>query len=147
MSTLSLQYAPATREDIPIIFAQSRAIVDLYEDLEAIDYPRVMEWLQRKVEANIESYTCVWVDGQKAAFYRLILSETEAELDDFYVLSDFQGRGIGTEILKKCCVEAAGSIFLYVFSQNTRAISLYRRHGFAVTEQVSPSRLIMTRRA
>ena len=67
------------------------------------------------------------------------------ELDDLYLYPAFQGRGIGTEVLEKSIAEADAPIFLYVFRANTRAIRLYERFGFRVTEEVSPTRCIMRR--
>ena len=140
-----LQYAPAEPEDIDAIYPMSKDLVASYEDLTAIDYPKVAAWLYRKIQKNISEYTCVWQDGKKVAYYHLESKDGQTELDDFYVLPKFRGRGIGTQILEKCCREAPNPIYLYVFTQNTGAISLYQRCGFAVTQQVSPTRIIMTR--
>ena len=141
-----LRYAPAEPEDIDAIFAMSKDLVACYEDLTAIDYSKVTAWLHRKIEKNIRLYTCVWQNGKKVAYYGLERKDGQTELDDFYVLPEFRSRGIGSEILKKCCEDATEPLFLYVFTANHGAIRLYLRHGVVATEQVSPTRIIMTRR-
>ena len=140
-----LQYTSAEHEDIDTIFQMSKELVLSYEDLTSVDLSKILLWLQRKIETNIRQYTCVWQDGKKVAYYRLEKQEGQAELDDFYVMPECRGRGIGTQILTECCRETQMPIFLYVFTRNTGAISLYQRHGFKVTAQVSPTRIIMTR--
>ena len=79
------------------------------------------------------------------AYYHFQLVEDKMELDDLYVLSNYQNQGIGSKILEKCCEESNIPIFLYVFSKNTRAIALYERFGFKVIEKIKDTRLIMQR--
>ena len=67
------------------------------------------------------------------------------ELDDFYILPQFRGRGIGTAVLEKCIRESSLPIFLYVFTRNTGALNLYQRMGFRIAEQISSTRSIMRR--
>lgn len=67
------------------------------------------------------------------------------ELDDLYIFQPYQNQGIGSEIIRKCIAETDLSIFLYVFVQNSRAVSLYKRFGFRITETIRDSRYIMER--
>ena len=139
----ALDYSPATQEDISAIFHLAKALVDQYEDKSLIDYPKVIVWINRKIENNLSNYTCVWLNNQKVAYYSLSRCEDGHELDDFYVLPAYRGQGIGTKILEKCLEDTHHQLFLYVFKSNYDAVSLYRRCGFEITEQVSPTRMIM----
>lgn len=60
---------------------------------------------------------------------------SELELKRIYLLSPFQGRGIGAELLGAVIDEArrqsAVSLSLAVFISNKRAIDFYRQNGFA----------------
>lgn len=138
-----LSYRNAGIDDVDMIFSQAKTLIDTYEDLASINYESVLAWVKRKIETNISQYTCVTVDGIKCAYFCLC---PDGELDDFYVLPAFRNRGIGTEILKKCIAETKEKLYLYVFSGNNRAISLYIRHGFSVRELVGKTRLIMERK-
>ena len=139
---MTLRYTSAEAADIPVIFAQAKALIDRYEDIASIDYDKVLPWVNRKIDANISSYCCVFVNSEKAAYYRLC---EDGELDDLYVLPPFQGQGIGSEILRKCIAETDKDLYLYVFRANTRAIALYERFGFSVRETVGNTRFIMAR--
>jgi len=55
-------------------------------------------------------------------------------INDLYVVPDHRGRGIGTDLLRRC-MEYLGSagiphVRLSVWAQNERAMRLYTRAGF-----------------
>ena len=139
---MMLQYSKATLHDIPVVCAQAKNLIDAYEDLSAIDYDKVMAWMERKISKNISAYQCVWKDGEPCAYYCLC---EDGEVDDLYVLPSFQNMGIGSEIMCKCIAESEEPLYLYVFTKNIRAISFYKRFGFAETESIGHTRMIMRR--
>ena len=141
-----LQYTAAESADIEIIFSQLKALIDAYENLEAISYEKVLSWCRRQIEQHIDQYTCVLADGEKAGWYCFSPSDDgRMELDNFYVLPKYRNQGVGTAVLNRIIAETDKPIFLYVFTKNTRAIALYERTGFRVTEQVGTTRCIMQR--
>lgn len=138
-----LQYCPAEQEDIAVILKQCEMLILHYEDLASIDLPKVLAWVENKIRSNLDRYICVKQCNQKVAYYHLEKGNTEAELDDLYVLPEFRGNGIGSQILHDCIAATDLPIFLYVFKNNTAAIDLYQRFGFRITESVGKTRLIM----
>ena len=139
---MKLQYLVATEADIPVIFDQAKALIDAYEDLASIDYEKVLTWVKQKITSQIREYTAVSQNGEICAYYHLC---QDGELDDVYVLPGFRGQGIGSQILQKCIAESRQPLYLYVFSRNLRAIELYKRFGFGVSERVGNTRYIMSR--
>ena len=142
-----LEFHPARKEDIEVIFVLSKVLIEQYEDISAIDYSRVLQWVRKKIETNIGLYTRVVCDKTTVAYYCLREGADRLELDDLYVLPAYRRKGVGSKILEKCLSETNKEIYLYVFTQNVGAISLYKQFGFAISEQVSETRLIMTCRA
>ena len=140
---MKLQYIAAEKSDIAVIFTEAKNLIDTYEDLATIQYDKVLAWVKNKITTHISEYCCVVLDGEKCAYYRLC---EDGELDDVYVLSSYQSRGIGSQIMEKCIAESKKNLYLYVFSANTRAISFYKRFGFSVRESVGESRLILQRK-
>ena len=69
----------------------------------------------------------------------------EYELDDLYVFSEFQNRGIGTAIIEKCCASVEEPVVLYVFIKNKKAVLLYEKLGFEIAETIKDSRYVMKR--
>ncbi len=142
---MDIGYLRATEEDAETIFRLSKSLIDTYEDLPSIDYPKVLEWVEKKVRTSIEKYTVIMLAGEKVGYYCLEKHENMWELDDFYILPAYRGKGIGTSVLNTICSKTEGRIFLYVFRKNNGAISLYNRFGFETVKLVSDTRQIMER--
>ncbi len=60
-------------------------------------------------------------------------------IDHLYVDPAFHGLGIGSSLVKLAQNEQ-GELRLYTFQSNTRARSLYERHGFAIEELTNGER-------
>ena len=142
---MELSFQTARQEDIDVLFRFNRNLIDQYEDIQAIPYEGVLNWVLQKIETNIQSYTRIYADGRHAGFYRFIPNGEQMELDDLYIFPEFQRQGIGTRILEKCCQESDRPVMLYVFSRNTGAWKLYQRMGFQIRETVKNTRYIMVR--
>ena len=145
-----LTYLPADTSDIDVLYVLSKSLIERYEDLTSIDLPDVLAWVRRKLEKKISEYRTAYLDGQKVGYFRLCDSgEGMLEIDDLYVLDAYQGRGIGSEIIRFCISESKRvnkPLMLYVFTDNVHAAALYEKHGFSVSEIVSPTRRILIRR-
>lgn len=141
-----LSFEMATSDDIAQIVALSKELIDRYEDVTSIDYDKVLHWIQRKIEDNIFQYVRTCDGKETVGFYRLDTKNGETELDDFYILPSYRGRGIGSAVLEKCILEVKTPMFLYVFKENAGAISLYQRFGFTLHKNVGKTRMILHRR-
>lgn len=53
-------------------------------------------------------------------------------LDQLYVAQAFQGRGIGSMLIRHAKEINPKMMELYTFAQNTRAIAFYQKHGFRI---------------
>ena len=142
---MELTFQTARQEDADLLFQFNRCLIDRYEDIQAIPYEGVLNWVRQKINENIETYTRIYADGRHAGFYRFIPNGDQMELDDLYIFPEFQNRGIGTRILEKCCRESDRPVMLYVFSRNTGAWKLYQRMGFEIRETIKNTRYIMVR--
>jgi ribosomal protein S18 acetylase RimI-like enzyme len=142
---MDINYKPADNTDIESIFSLNKLLIDEYENIEIIDYQKVLSWVRNKIETHIQEYTCVTFNGKKVGYYFFHHTDGKMEIDDLYVFSQYQNMGIGTKILKKCISETNLPVFLYVFANNKRAVALYQKLGFQVTEIINGSRYIMQR--
>lgn len=141
---MTLSYSPAQPEDIDQIDLLCKELIQTYEQLDSIDYPKVLRWVRQKIESSIDDYTVICADGMKAGYYHFYRNEDGLlELDDLYLFPPFQNQGIGTAVIQKCCASTTEPIQLYVFARNTRAVALYERLGFQITATVHQTRYIM----
>lgn len=142
---MDIRYTPADKIDIEPIFKLNKALIDEYENTEMIDYQKALSWVRNKVETHIQEYICITLNEKKVGYYYFHHTDGKMEIDDLYIFPQYRNMGIGTEILKKCIAETSVPIFLYVFADNKRAIVLYQRLGFQVTEIIRGSQYIMQR--
>ena len=141
-----ITYTTAKIEDLEPIYLLCRKLILTYEDLEKIDCDRVLDWVRRKLEQSLGEYTAVYLDGHKVGYYHFYKNgEDRYEIDDLYIFPQYQNKGIGSTIIRKCCSAVREPVMLYVFIKNKRAVSLYQRLGFAVVETIQDSRYIMRR--
>jgi ribosomal protein S18 acetylase RimI-like enzyme len=71
--------------------------------------------------------------------YSIEFGGRDAFIDEFFILPEMRGKGIGSQALKQACVDlkAKGivAIHLEVDSHNRPAIAAYERLGFAVRDK------------
>ena len=143
---MNITYGSAGTEDIAPLYALCRQLIEDYENLELIDLDNVLGWVRRKLETCITDYTVIYADGIKAGYYHFYTNaDGKFELDDLYIFPEFQGRGIGSMAIGKCCASVNEPVMLYVFAKNQRAVSLYQRLGFSIVKTINDSRYIMER--
>lgn len=141
---MELSFEQAAAEDVEPIFELNKQLILTYENLESIDLDRVLGWGHKKIRNRIQEYTTIYADGKKAGYYHFYRNEEgELELDDLYVFLEFRNRGIGANVISRCCSSAREPLMLYVFIRNRRAAALYQRMGFEIVQTIRDSRYLM----
>lgn len=73
---------------------------------------------------------------------RAFVATTPGEVEHLYVHPDWQGRGLGTVLLKHAMHSADGErgLALWTFEGNLKARRFYERHGFAAVARTDGAR-------
>lgn len=107
--------------------------------------------LAKKYEENAEFYT-LYSDGNFAAFVAFYCNDTiskNAFLSLIGVLEQYEGNGFGQLMLDKAVSVSRKNgmrrMALEVRKDNERAISLYKKNGFAVQKPKDETLIIMSR--
>ena len=139
-----IAFEKATACDVEPIYRLCKQLIDDYENMDSIDYDKVLKWVRRKIETSIDAYTAVFVSGEKVGYYHFYQNEDgEYELDDLYIFPQYQNQRIGSEVIQKCSSSVRAPVMLYVFIKNEKAIALYKRLGFEIIRTVNGSRYVM----
>ncbi|WP_336989774.1 GNAT family N-acetyltransferase [Bacillus infantis] len=56
----------------------------------------------------------------------------ETEISQLYIHTDYQGMGIGTELITRAKEQSVGRLTLYTFEVNENAQRFYEKHGFNI---------------
>ena len=125
-----------------------------YGDLLPSAYIKEQDSLAAKVEmwqkviAHPEAST--WVAQDKndedcehvVGFISCFNKDSEWEITTLYILPDYQGQGIGSQLMNSALdhILAANSrakLYLWVLATNVKAISFYQQHGFVASAHSS----------
>lgn len=145
---MEIRLLPPQEVDIEEIYTFCKQLIEDYET-DPIPMEKVLTWCHRKIQQNLSEYRVFWINGQKVGYLRCCPPEDGVmELDDFYILEDFRGKGIGSAVLRQQAEQAdqkSLDLRLYVFKKNEAAVRLYQRFGFHIVEEAGNSRWIMLR--
>lgn len=92
------------------------------------------------VSQNFEAFW-IMLDGKKVIGTAALkkIDESCCELKSLYLYKKFQGRGLGRSLLETVIAEAKRNgyreMYLDTLSSSTRAITLYEKAGFVITER------------
>ena len=140
---MKVTFVPALQEDIPRIFQLNKELIHRYEDLSSIHLGKVLGWVENNIRHQLPHFRRILADGAHAGYFCLCPTEGKWELDSLFVFPEYQNRGIGTEVVQYCQNQAEGTLFLYVFKENTGALELYRRLGFRIAREARSTAHIM----
>lgn len=112
---------------------------------EQIDYTLVQMYSLATLHAELQNgirYYRLLIEGELCGFASFGPTEDSdtIKLQKLYLHPVLHGRGFGTSLLKRCENEArmlgARKLILNVNKRNTKAIAMYQRNGFSITESV-----------
>ena len=138
---MEINYKRCTKQDISKLYELSKRLIDTYEN-KNVNYDFIYNWIFNKLNNEIHDYYQILYNDNHVGYIHII-NEDEIEIDDFYIFDEYQNKGIGTIVLNTLINQSTKNIFLYVFIKNMKAISLYERLGFKITENIKDSRYIM----
>jgi GNAT superfamily N-acetyltransferase len=126
---MSWHLRPATADDVEPL-AEIRAVA-LRPDLERLGRYDESRVRQRLRDSFTPAYTrIIEVDGTFAGSITMRPAD-RLWLEHFYLDPEYQGRGIGSGVLRSVLDQAAEDVWLNVL-QGSLARKLYERHGFVV---------------
>lgn len=126
----------ACAQDGPAL-AEIRALA-MKDSLEAIGRYDVQRVRQRFLDRFDAAHTYKLVaDGEVIGFYMFTPTEGGHQLDDFYVLPTYQGRGIGGKVMAqlKAAADQAKSTIKLGALRGSPSNAFYQRHGFEKTHE------------
>jgi len=144
---MNLKFSKADISDAQIIYEMAEKLILQYEDPKAVNIPAVLDWTKRKITEHITEYEKILLNGGTVGYFHWVDHVDHWELDDFYILPQHRGKGIGAAALQERLNTVKKPVILYVFTSNLPAIRLYEKFGFALKTTVSNTRQILRRDA
>ena len=148
MSSLNIEIRPVTPPDVPAISALAREIWQAsYPGIitqEQIDFMLEQRYGHERLYDDLEDadkwLDQAFVDGRRIGFAFSEIYKGEFKLDKLYIHPDVQRQGVGGQLIAHVAERARKlgypCVVLAVNKRNEKAISSYKKYGFAVRETI-----------
>ena len=139
-----VELRPAAESDFETVFAITMAAMRAYVEATWGVWDAAEHRSRIRDSFDPATHRLVYVDGQLAGLLAVTEHPEHVQLVKVFLLPQFQGRGLGTRLVRQVMAQAAARgrpVRLRVLRVNP-AQRLYLRLGFVITDE-SPERLYM----
>ena len=114
-----------------LIEYKKRNIFDYASDISSDEIDEINDYVIKSVKAFLDSYYNIVVN-KKIVGCLLVTKIADGKLlDEIYLEEKYRGSGIGTDIIKNI-IKNNSVLYLWVYKNNERAFSLYKKLGFYI---------------
>lgn len=117
-----------------LIEYKKRTIFQYAKDLSNEEIDSINKYVTSEVPRLINDYSNIIVDNKIVGCILLKNNNNSKLLDEIYLEEEYRNKGIGTEIIKDI-LNNNDVVYLWVYKENEKAISLYKKLGFNVIEE------------
>lgn len=132
---MEYKLSKSSSEDINrLIEYKKRTIYEYAKDLSNEEIDKINKYITSEVPKLINYYCNIIVDNKIVGCLLLTNKDDGKLLDEIYLEEEYRNKGIGTEIIKDI-LNNNDIVYLWVYKENKKAISLYKKIGFNVIEE------------
>ena len=132
---MEYKLSKSTDEDINrLIEYKKRTIYEYAKDLSDEEINKINNYVVSEVPKLINDYCIIIVDNKIVGCLLLTNKDDGKLLDEIYLEEEYRNKGIGTDIIKDI-LNNNDIVYLWVYKENEKAISLYRKLGFNIIEE------------
>ena len=125
----------ASKKDIPRLIRYKKDIIYMYsKDLAEDERNKIDEYVITSVNEMFKDYYNIIIDDKIIGSILLKDMPQGKLIDEIYIEKEFRNNGIGTDIIRKM-LENNRNIYLWVYKENKKAISLYKRLGLIIVDE------------
>lgn len=125
----------ATNNDIDFIKkAKLYNILKYAHDLKEKDILNINNYVEKSLLVEMSNYKIIVHDNQKIGCLLVTKKEDNITLDEIYLEEEYRNKKIGTNIITNI-LKSNSLVYLWVYKENTKAISLYKKMKFKVINE------------
>lgn len=117
-----------------LIEYKKRTIYEYAKDLSNEKIDKINKYVTSEVPKLINNYCNIIVDNKIVGCLLLTNKDDGKLLDEIYLEEEYRNKGIGTEIINDI-LNNNDIVYLWVYKENEKAISLYKKLEFNVIEE------------
>ena len=109
-------------------------IFEYAKDLPEDEVNKINNYVKTNVPKLLNDYFNIILDNKVIGCLLLTNKDDGKLLDEIYLEEEYRNKGIGTDIIKNV-IKENDIIYLWVYKDNTKAISLYKKLSFNIIEE------------
>ena len=135
MINIKYELVKSSSKDIDrIIEYKKRTIYEYEKNIKNEELDRINSYIISTISKLINDYYNIIVDNKVIGCLLITNKDDGILLDEIYLEKNYRNKGIGTNIIKHILTNN-DIIYLWVYKENKKAISLYKRLGFYIIEE------------
>lgn len=96
------------------------------------DTDKIKEYVDMSVKEFLNNYKLIIINDSIAGIFFVRDFEDGVLIDEIYLYDEYRNKGIGTDLINSV---SNPNIYLWVYKNNVKAISLYSKLGFDIIEE------------
>lgn len=125
----------ATKKNIKYLEkAKLYNIFQYAHNLEKEEIDRINRYVKIHIPMEIEDYRIINVNNNIVGCLLVVNEQDGIMIDEIYLEKDYRNKGIGTNIIKEILSQNK-IVYLWVYKENIKALSLYKKLGFKIMEE------------
>ena len=132
---MNYKLVKSSNDDIDkLIDYKKKTIFEYANDLPNNEINKINNYVNNNVPKLLDNYLNIVVDDKIVGCLLLTDKDDGILLDEIYLEEDYRNKGIGTDIIKNV-ISNNDKIYLWVYKENFKAVSLYKKLGFNVINE------------
>ena len=117
-----------------LIEYKKKTIFEYAKDLPDEEITRINNYVKNNVPKILDNYSNIVVDNKVVGCLLVMNKDDGILLDEIYIEEEYRNKGIGKDIIRNVLKES-DIVYLWVYKENERAISLYKDLGFIIIDE------------
>ena len=129
---MNYELVKSSNKDIDrLVEYKKKTVYEYAKDLAREDIDRINNYIIKEIPDLINDYYNIVVNSKIVGCLLLTRKDNVNLLDEIYIEKDYRNKKIGTSIIKDI-LKNNDNVYLWVYKDNKKAISLYERMGFNI---------------
>lgn len=114
--------------------AKLYSILNYAHDLSKTEILRINNYVEKHIPGEVCNYKIIISHSNRIGCLLILKKDDGIILDEIYIEEQYRNKGIGTNIIKDI-LEINSIVYLWVYKENIKAISLYKKMKFKIINE------------
>ena len=132
---MKYQVVNATKKDLcKLIEYKLDTIYKYVKNITQEEINRINDYVETSITKQLNNYKIIKINKDIIGCFLIVKKDDKLLLDEIYIESKYRNKKIGSTIINKILNDNQ-NIYLWVYKDNIKAWSLYKRFGFSIIEE------------